>query len=373
MIRNVAVCLLLAVLSSGCSLPQISRNGSFTTPADLRVVVRTVRSDGQGGTRIVTCAEPSPDIAKLVSESTNHQVGGGVSLPVGLSAQAAYGYARGRAEGMAQLTDRLATIQILRDAMYRACEAYANGAIDQASYALVLAHSERLMMGLLMSELIAGRKPVPLTMMGAGSDAEAAVDLQVAAGQLNLLPLQQSLSDTLTSLGGAVGRTVDVTNLDEIALLPGLSATARKLLPKAKALRGQVLDTQNQVLQAAGLPNLAKLPGLGGGSPGGARVRSRSQVRPGASAAAVAASADAQVEIARINAMKEFAIAMQTHPGVHALDGMEVGCITLLTSKTYVAADHQPLRALCLQALTDIFETKKAAVKYTVLRNGGAR
>ena len=58
-------------------------------------------------------------------------------------------------EGITQL-ERLAVIQLLRDKMYRACEAYANGAIDRASYVLMLARIDKTMITLLSQEMVAG-------------------------------------------------------------------------------------------------------------------------------------------------------------------------------------------------------------------------
>ncbi len=60
------------------------------------------------------------------------------------------------AEAMAQLGQRLATIQLLRDGLYRACEAYANGALDKSSYSMILSRFDDTMITLLLGAEEAG-------------------------------------------------------------------------------------------------------------------------------------------------------------------------------------------------------------------------
>ena len=97
--------------------------------ADLRTVTRTVR-----GGQMITCAEPSPDVAKIASASFDGSLAASASS-VGSVAnpEIAAAVAASRAEGMAQLGQRLATIQLLRDGLFRACEAYANSAINETT------------------------------------------------------------------------------------------------------------------------------------------------------------------------------------------------------------------------------------------------
>jgi hypothetical protein len=56
------------------------------------------------------------------------------------------------AEQVAYIGVRNSTIQLLRDGLYRACEAYMNGAIGDFGYALFLANYGRLMVALLTAE-----------------------------------------------------------------------------------------------------------------------------------------------------------------------------------------------------------------------------
>jgi hypothetical protein len=100
----------------------------------------------------VVCAEPSPDVAQALSSALT------ASLKVAVegrgSGQAAFGHSA--AESVSQLGERLGTIQLLRDVLYRACEAYANGAMTRTMYAVALSGIDDTMVTMLSSELTAG-------------------------------------------------------------------------------------------------------------------------------------------------------------------------------------------------------------------------
>lgn len=103
------------------------------------------------GSRRVICAEPSPDVAKAISEALQlqlkatdgkNEVGAGVSKSV--------------TESIAQLGQRIATIQLLRDELADLCRAYSNGAVTNITYTLRLSRLDRKMITLLISEAGAG-------------------------------------------------------------------------------------------------------------------------------------------------------------------------------------------------------------------------
>jgi myosin heavy subunit len=77
-------------------------------------------------------------------------------LPNDITPQVAAAITSATAESLAQLGERLATIQLLRDGLFRACEAYANGALSDMSYAILLSRYDDTMVTLLSSELAAG-------------------------------------------------------------------------------------------------------------------------------------------------------------------------------------------------------------------------
>lgn len=78
---------------------------------------------------VYLCAEPSPDALSAISSTFSSSFGFGQP---NVQAQAAL--AAAVQEAAAQLGIRNATIQLLRDGLYRQCEAYMNGLIKQGDY-----------------------------------------------------------------------------------------------------------------------------------------------------------------------------------------------------------------------------------------------
>jgi len=74
----------------------------------------------------------------------------------GTDANAAAAIARSFAQQLVQLGERTTAIQLLRDALYRACEAYSNNAIDKTAYAQLLSRFDTLAATLVTAELGAG-------------------------------------------------------------------------------------------------------------------------------------------------------------------------------------------------------------------------
>jgi hypothetical protein len=103
----------------------------------------------------IVCAEPSPDVAQAVSASLAASIEAAVKkLEVGGEGSAALALAT--SDSIAQLGERLGTIQLLRDQAYRACEAYSNGAISSTTYTLMMSRLDRTMTTLLLGEMAAG-------------------------------------------------------------------------------------------------------------------------------------------------------------------------------------------------------------------------
>lgn len=118
-------------------------------------------------TRII-CAEPSPDVAQAISASLQiaasvktgvDTIGGNLGLATAAS--------------VAQLGERLAVIQLLRDKMYRACEAYANGATSKVGYTLMLARLDKTMTTLLAAEMAAGAFGRNLAQIGSSASGSS--------------------------------------------------------------------------------------------------------------------------------------------------------------------------------------------------------
>ncbi len=100
----------------------------------------------------VVCPEPSPDIAKALSESLS--AAANVSLSSGDEVGAQVGHSS--VESIAQLGERLATVMLLRDEFSDLCRSYANGAVSATTYSVRLSKLDRKMVSLMMGEMAAG-------------------------------------------------------------------------------------------------------------------------------------------------------------------------------------------------------------------------
>ena len=147
----------------------LGKNQSLAIDAQQRVITNIALPPGQERNRVV-CAEPSPDVMAAIAKSLGAGIAATVTPPTGGTAvDARAELARSYAQKLAQLGERTNTIQLLRDSLYRACEAYANGAITKTTYALLLSRYDSLAVTLAMGELAAGAGGRPPAVIGVGT------------------------------------------------------------------------------------------------------------------------------------------------------------------------------------------------------------
>lgn len=144
---------------------------SISTDASQRLVINTkthpTSRPGRVNPERIVCAEPSPDVASIVANT----FGAGINI-LGKGNGA---FAAGQSTALAQLAERTITVQLLRDQMYRACEAYSNGAISGTEYSLLMSRNNDAMVTLMLGETASrtvGRQLAALT-AEASSDASA--------------------------------------------------------------------------------------------------------------------------------------------------------------------------------------------------------
>lgn len=181
---------------------------SLVTDAKQRVLVSSYASGTSGinRPRRIVCAEPSPDVATALSSAISaaaradaRRQGGN---PASASGSAALGVTS--AESVAQLGERLATIQLLRDGLYRVCEAYANGAVSETTYAIIISRIDDTMTALLASEMAAGA----FGRKFAGISGTASVNTaQIAADETKLKNLENELKEDLAKLAALEAST----------------------------------------------------------------------------------------------------------------------------------------------------------------------
>src|SRR5918996_2892697 len=149
----------------------------LVTTADYRTINQTSTGKhsvhGRVTPNYITCAEPSPDVAKAISTALNVSGSAAATLPSGVTPAVAAAVSRAHAEAFVQLGERLATIQLLRDGLHSACEAYANGAITDTTYAVMLSRFDKVMVTMLVSEIAGGAFGRSLAGAGAGSSGQA--------------------------------------------------------------------------------------------------------------------------------------------------------------------------------------------------------
>src|SRR5215469_4744995 len=147
-----------ALVLAGCSFLQddvergFAQSWSLTpatfTTADVRMITQRNRP---GSPNPIICTEPSPDVAKALSTAAQLSGSGGNGTATGsLAAGGA------SAEAALALAGRSTALLGLRDGLFRACEAYANGVIGADAYALVLSRYGQLMTTLFLGQDVTG-------------------------------------------------------------------------------------------------------------------------------------------------------------------------------------------------------------------------
>jgi translation initiation factor 1 (eIF-1/SUI1) len=180
---------LVAVILPGCGGNFYSIYRSFDTKDDSIVIdakqrlvaisrVKTSAS-GTSGTdneRTIVCAEPSPDALSAMSAAASAS---GTYKEVGAQLAGSF------AETASNIGLRTQTIQLLRDGMYRACEAYMNGAITSADYSKEQRRYQIIMGGLLAIEQLTGVVTPKQVILHCESAASVGKDLLQAQRNLD--------------------------------------------------------------------------------------------------------------------------------------------------------------------------------------------
>lgn len=173
-VRAIGAALMLSSFLTGCGKTYYetgtvywgSSNPMVTTASVRTILQRPSNFDEATGLNrptTIVCAEPSPDVAVAVGSafggSLSADLREGLNSPTGATPTqvgVAAAISNSRAEALAQLGERLATMQLLRDGLFRACEAFANGAISASTYSVMVSRIDDLVVTLLAEEMAAG-------------------------------------------------------------------------------------------------------------------------------------------------------------------------------------------------------------------------
>lgn len=124
---------------------------SVSVDAHQRAIVATHVRDESGTLRTIYCAEPSPDAFASISRTITGSLSGSRGVDDEFAATLARSLATQASDA---LSARNATIQLLRDGLYRACEGYASGALTTLEYAEITKQYQHIMAALLSIELL---------------------------------------------------------------------------------------------------------------------------------------------------------------------------------------------------------------------------
>jgi hypothetical protein len=172
---------LLALTMSGCAFQRSGKvkvvvageDDFITTDAQMRVVTNSeIGPDSRPGIvdpiRLV-CSEPSPDVAAVFANS--------LSASLSVFAKGSGSLSNNSIGALAQLVERTATIQLLRDKMYQTCLTYANGGMTRTTYSLVMAELDETIVTMLMSENAAGAFGRSLAVLGVEASGETNAEI----------------------------------------------------------------------------------------------------------------------------------------------------------------------------------------------------
>jgi len=164
---------------SGCAGLQtrsakIGTVSAFVSRGDLRTITERTGPDGQH----ILCAEPSPDVVLALSQAFSAAPNVSVPGPGGAAIQVGGTFSGNSNETATALAGRTASVVALRDSLFRACEAYGNGAITKDAYSLILSQYGDLLVTLMLGETAgsstAASKPSTPTSAPSGAGASAA-------------------------------------------------------------------------------------------------------------------------------------------------------------------------------------------------------
>jgi hypothetical protein len=211
-----AALMLLALALAGCNTFEDDAQRAYTrsnaltfpaafTTADVRII--TERENPVTHQRVV-CTEPSPDVAKAISTAFALSGQGGNG-----QASGSLGASGASAEAVAELAGRSTALLGLRDGLFQACQAFANGAIGADMYALIISHYGQLMTTLFLGQDISGM-PQPVAAVaspGITVNATAPASSGATPGgqvQINSGTTQSQAGTGPTAVSGAANAVV---------------------------------------------------------------------------------------------------------------------------------------------------------------------
>lgn len=266
--------LMMFVLLAGCSANynsiyrhQSARLPSITTiDAKQRAILAAAPKPGSIPDIPRFCAEPSPDVFAVIAQA----ISGGASFGQSgdpKTIQAALNAAFSSAEQAATIP-RTQTTNVLREVMYRTCERYLSGGINDVELTLQAARDQRLIVSILAIEQLTGvvtPKPVVIGATGNGvsgsSGADAVIRLddqnKVVQQKIEVVNKKQAAYD---ELNGTVKDCETIAKAVADTKEDGLSQALKDKRPKCETASTELDAAKKE--KAASEEHYAKLAGV---------------------------------------------------------------------------------------------------------------
>ena len=214
---------------------ELKKDEFFTTGARQRVVTNSEigkkSTPGIADPLRLVCTEPSPDVAVAVANS--------FSSGLSILGKGSGSISAAQVEAMAQLVERTASIQLLRDKMYQTCLAYSNGAISGTTYSLVMSRLDDTIVSLLLGETAGGAFGRKLTGLTTETDAGA------RAGRSGMLTAVRGVEEFANELALAQKKVDEKTETLRVA---EANAQGKDPLPKTNQ---DAIDEAKRELEGA--------------------------------------------------------------------------------------------------------------------------
>ena len=362
MIGRVAVVGALLVLAGCANLDTVGRRTSLPDTGG-----KAIHLDAQQ--RLVVyngkkfCAEPSPDALQAYAAS----LGLGVSVPT----QGAGSLAGAQQSNAGSIGLRTQTITVMRDALYRMCEAYNNGVLGDVMVATLLGRSQDLTAVILAVEQLTGAVAADQVILTGSANASASASLissqqLLDAAQKNEEAKQKAVDEATRERDNAK------TALDTAKTAEAQKKTAYDNLhagdaddsnPETSAAKTEWLNAQDDTKAAEGTLTQAedKLKSREEQLADAKQVRETVQSAKDAALTDAAAGTGGSGQFSPVvqrkqlsdAASKEIASAVQTMVTAVLEKSYAVeSCMALLTSRNVVASRDKPLtkvEELCIR------------------------
>ena len=225
--RHIAISAIMGLVLLSCATPiyregeteiSIDQTGLLKSlKAEERVVITSVLISPKDAKRPVICAEPSPDAISALAAQ--------LALDVDVDDDIRAGIAASLTENTAFVGLRTQSIQLLRDAMYRICEGYINGALGEDAYETLMRRYQKFMVALLAIEQLTGTQRAPAVAITteaiAGTSTMSAIRVELNSTRKNIAKLEQD--PTGDANDEEINRKIAELREDEGALQRGLT------------------------------------------------------------------------------------------------------------------------------------------------------